>query len=134
MKGNINKLVFAFFICLTAVVTVATPSSADYDYGGIYGWYNFKTGDGLWDGSMTARSGDNVDVTIMWETSDKLKVRLCSAATGNCTAYRYLTRGGLYYEQTVTFTNMVAGSYYGDVVNATSSRRVNGKIRFLTFR
>ncbi|MBY7142414.1 hypothetical protein KFZ56_04830 [Virgibacillus sp. NKC19-3] len=92
----------------------------------VFGPYKFKTGDGQWDGQLTVPFGGG-DVTV---TVEDLKdntfvpfVRLCNASSGKCTPLEPLQS-----DNTRTFTNMLRGTYYGDVETGTVS--TTGVIRF----
>lgn len=91
-----------------------------------FGPYKFKTKDGQWDGKLEVPSG-GADVTVTVRNlnfyGDPM-VRLCNAASGNCTGFGPLRQPGL----SRTFTNMLPGTYYGDVVTGTVTS--NGTISF----
>ncbi|GGJ77258.1 hypothetical protein [Virgibacillus salexigens] len=125
MKRFMSMLVVIIAVVSITFIGFASPASA-YDYDQRSFW--FTTGDGQWDGYMSVPSGGAILVNITdWTPTDALKVRLCSAATGNCTAYKpifYTDNGNEAY-----FTNMAGGLYYGDVaklygVNRESSGRI----------
>ncbi|MCT1577932.1 hypothetical protein M3E13_16490 [Oceanobacillus kimchii] len=94
-----------------------------------FGPYKFKTKDGQWDGQLVVPSG-GADVTVTVRklnfTGDPM-VRLCNAASGNCTGFGPLRQPSL----TRTFTNMLPGTYYGDVVTGTvtSSGTISFNVR-----
>ncbi|WP_272032912.1 hypothetical protein [Oceanobacillus kimchii] len=76
--------------------------------------FKFKTGDGQWDGQIYVNNGGHVGIQINdWSNQDDLKVRLCSASSGNCTVFKRIRYGNP--GNTTTFTNMVGGLYYADV-------------------
>ncbi|GAJ40306.1 hypothetical protein [Saccharococcus caldoxylosilyticus] len=58
-----------------------------------------------------------------------LSVRLCSASTGNCTAFKkfgqYYVNG---YEGSVIFYNMIPETYYVDIVDSWPAYYFKGKI------
>ncbi len=92
--------------------------------------FEFTTGDGQWDGQINVPNGGYVAIKINdWGNHDDLKVRLCSAATGNCTVFKPISYGPP--GNTTTFTNMVGGLYYGDVAKLDNPNiQVTGVIRF----
>ncbi|OYD09659.1 hypothetical protein [Paludifilum halophilum] len=57
-------------------------------------------------------------------SASQLRVRLCSASTGNCTSYKEPTGSNYMY---VKFTNMYGGGYYVDVRD-TISGSVSGQL------
>ncbi|WP_078394446.1 hypothetical protein [Shouchella patagoniensis] len=133
------KKIFSFLI-LVIVLSVASlnspseafaESSVETNVDAVtplktYGPYNFKTRDGQWDGKLTVpQGGANVTVTVRnLNFSGDPMVRLCNANTGNCTGFGPLRQPNL----TRTFTGMLPGSYYGDVVTGTVA--ASGTITF----
>jgi hypothetical protein len=126
MGGKFIKLGISIVAMFIIMWSSTIPASAAT----FYGPYSFVTGDGQWDGKFTARSGNNVTVsTYDYGSSDSLKVRLCRVG-GGCTIYKLTTS----VERSQTFTNMVAGTYYGDVAKVDNpSRQVKGKIAFYVY-
>ncbi|UOQ95119.1 hypothetical protein MUO14_09405 [Halobacillus shinanisalinarum] len=115
-------------LVIIAVVSItfigfASPASADAKR-----TFWFTTGDGQWDGYMKVPSGGTIGVNITdWGSNDALKVRLCSASTGNCTAYKPVFNEP--YGHSTQFTNMAFGLYYGDVAKLYGvNRQVTGRI------
>lgn len=112
----------------TSNASEVTTNTDDSTLFKIYGPYNFKTNDGKWDGKLSVPPG-GADVTVTVRNlnyyGDPI-VRLCNASTGNCTGFGPLTQPRL----TRTFTNMLPGSYYGDVfTGSTSSGTITFNVR-----
>ncbi|ABO68784.1 hypothetical protein [Geobacillus thermodenitrificans] len=61
-----------------------------------------------------------------------LSVRLCSASTGNCTAFKQFNYFyDEYYAGTVNFYNMIPGTYYVDIVDSWSAYYFKGQVNGL---
>lgn len=115
------------FILMLAVITIFTVSFIGFSSSASAEPFRFTTGDGQWDGGIQVPNGADVSIGIVDWGSDMLKVRLCSAATGNCTAYKPIF--STEYGNVTFFTNMAGGYYYGDVAKATYlDRQVTGII------
>jgi hypothetical protein len=56
-----------------------------------------------------------------------LYARLCSASTGNCTAFKQFY--GFYYDGFVYFYDMIPGTYYVDIADGWRSYYFKGQIR-----
>lgn len=123
---NMRKILLSLVLVLamstslfgnTSNASEVTTNTDDSTLFKTYGPYNFKTKDGQWDGKLSVPPG-GADVTVTVRNlnfNGNPMVRLCNASTGNCTGFGPLTQPRL----TRTFTNMLPGSYYGDVVTGT---------------
>lgn len=120
------KLISSIFV--VALLTLWSPFISEAEAASV----PFTTGDGEWDSGYTSSSStpDNVDVVITdWGSQDWLKVRLCSASSGNCTGFKTIKNTP--YGNSATFTNMAPGTYYGDVQKIHNpGNQVSGMIGF----
>jgi hypothetical protein len=128
MKRMMKKFMFVMIfsvVFLFGFTAFENEASADF-----YGYYKFATGDGKWDGKVWVRNGGNVRFEIQNYQHNyvgKVSVRLCSAATGNCTSFKNIDGPG-----SVMFYNMVGGTYLGDIISRESGE-VKGRVGFGTY-
>ncbi|WP_124726885.1 hypothetical protein [Staphylospora marina] len=98
----------------------------------------WATEDGKWDYTFSTTSSErNVELSIynvyrvnynngVKKYQDDLtaaSVRLCNASTGNCTAYKKFSPGGV-----ATFTNMIPGQYRVDIIDGYPSYYFEGYV------
>ncbi|GAB3051916.1 hypothetical protein [Virgibacillus ainsalahensis] len=121
------KLISSLFIA--ALLMVGNPFLSEADAANRTDPITFETGDGKWDGSVTARVQSDVSVHLYdWSPRDQLKVRLCNASSGNCTGYRQFDPNT---GHSATFYNVLPGTYYGDVAKVENPwRNVRGMLAF----
>ncbi|UOQ49800.1 hypothetical protein MUN88_06920 [Gracilibacillus caseinilyticus] len=124
------KKVCSLLIIPIIIILVSSAFPSETKAASNYQW--FATGDGYWDGTFKARSGQDVTVFIndwgQWgHYNDWLKVRLCRVG-GGCTIYKLVVYDD---KNWTTFTNMAAGTYHGDVAKVHNpSNQIKGKISF----
>ncbi|QQK75853.1 hypothetical protein HUG15_09910 [Salicibibacter cibarius] len=123
------KKCFAAFLMSFVVVfaftglpstTFADDASAEY-----VSSFPFQTGDGQWDGQVASSNRFGVEVHVDAPLADVVDIRLCNADSGQCTEFKSLGTDG-----TAIFTNMLPGTYYGDIV----SRLVEETSGVVTYR
>ncbi len=138
-KGGNKMYKILFSLLLVTVISVVAFGNTSHASEAItkddvtllktFGPYKFKTKDGKWDGKVVVPSG-GADVTVTVRNLNfygEPLVRLCNASSGNCTGFGPLRQPLL----TRTFTNMLPGTYYGDVVTGvvTSSGTISFDVR-----
>lgn len=71
----------------------------------------------------------NSGVYTPYDDATPLKVRLCSASTGNCTGFKSFESGGL-SRYSAFWVGMIPGTYRVDIVDTWSNYRFAGQVQY----
>ncbi|MGG3792604.1 hypothetical protein ABEV41_07725 [Geobacillus thermodenitrificans] len=142
------KKLAAFLVVFVMAFGVFFTSQAHAD--AVFGPAYWRTEDGKYELTVNATSTERdiaIDLRDVWYVNynngvakrpadlSGLSVRLCSASTGNCTAFKKFSEHyGQGYAGTVSFYSMIPGTYYVDIVDSWPAYYFKGQIKALRER